>query len=31
VGSGAARPAPAEPDADGSAAIDWLLKESGRR
>ena len=25
------RPAPAESDADGSAAIDWLLKEAGRR
>jgi hypothetical protein len=25
------RPAPAESDADGSAAVDWLLKESGRR
>jgi hypothetical protein len=32
VGSSrAARPAPAEPDADGSAAIDWLLKDAGRR
>jgi hypothetical protein len=29
--SRAARPAPAESDADGSAAIDWLLKEGGRR
>jgi hypothetical protein len=32
VGSSrAARPAPAEPDADASAAIDWLLKGAGRR
>ena len=32
VGSSrATRPAPAEPDADGSAAIDWLLKGAGRR
>jgi hypothetical protein len=32
VGSSrAARPAPPEPDADGSAAIDWLLKDAGRR
>ena len=32
VGSSrATRPAPTEPDADGSAAIDWLLKGAGRR
>jgi hypothetical protein len=28
---GAGRPAPAESEADGSAAIDWLLKGTGRR
>jgi len=28
---GTQRPAPAEPEADGSAAIDWLLKGAGRR
>ena len=29
--SAAGRPAPAEFESDGSAAIDWLLKETGRR
>jgi hypothetical protein len=31
VASGTGRPAPAESETDGSAAIDWLLKGAGRR